>query len=94
LANFSDPQKTNFANKNISKAGIEALICIRNAFIHNSNDLSLNRDTNSRTKVSSAQIPGVALNGSVVTLVSNRNNDFMEFVRMSLVAVAKYQGDG
>lgn len=94
LINRPEPAKTNFAKGGICKAGIEALICIRNAVIHNNNDLSKNKATASLSKVSAAAIPGVVLNGSIVKLVSNRSVDFMSYVRLSFVAVAQFHGDG
>ena len=90
LSNRPEPAKTNFSNKNICKSGLEALVCIRNAVIHNNNDLSQNNDRNSLNKVTSAAIPGVSLNGSIVTL----SEEFMSYVRLSLVAVAQFYGDG
>ena len=91
---IANHQKNNFSNFGICEDGIDALICIRNAFIHNNGDLSLNRDINSLSKVISANIIGVKLAGDIVTLFSNRDEDFMEYVRLSLVAVAQFNGDG
>lgn len=94
LHSCPDPARTNFQKRGICKAGMEALICIRNAVIHNSGDLSQNNDSSSLRKVTLAAVPGVVLNGSIVSLVSNRQIDFMAYVRLSLVAVAQFQGDG
>ena len=80
-------------NYGMSEAGLEALVCIRNAVVHNDGDLSRNKDKGSLLKVSAAVIPGVVLSGSVVRLSSNREVDFMEFVRKSFVAVSMQHGD-
>ncbi len=55
-----------FRKRNISKAALNALLCIRNACVHNSDDLSRNHDRDSVNKVRSATLPGVVL-------VRNRN---------------------
>ena len=88
------PPKTSFSNRNISKSSLDALVCIRNAVIHNNNDLSQNNDTASLAKVTAASIDGVSLNGSIVTLSSTQQEDFMNHVRLCLVAVAQFYGDG
>ena len=80
----------NFKKVNISKNGLDALVCIRNAVTHNDSDLAENIDTESLEKVTSASINGVTLNGSIVSLTL----DFMEYVRKAYVAVAQYHGDG
>lgn len=94
IANLSDPIRRKFRSFGVSRAGLDALVCIRNAITHNENDLSGNRDRSSVHKVRNASIVGVTLNGSVVTLSSNRTADFMEYVRKSFVAVSMYHGDG
>lgn len=94
LLKLPEKQKRNFARQDISESGIEALVCIRNAFIHNNSDLTKNRDKDSLLKVSSVKIPGITLDGGVFTLTSNNTEDFMEYVRLSLVGVAIYYGDG
>jgi len=79
----------------LSSAILDALVCIRNAVIHNGGDLSKNKDTKSLKKVTSANLPNISLNGSVVTLHSTSyQTDFMEFVRQSFLAVCMYHGDG
>jgi len=88
------PPKTSFSNRKISKASLDALVCIRNAVIHNNNDLAQNNDTASLSKVIAASIDGVSLNGSIVTLSSTQQEDFMSHVRLCLVAVAQFYGDG
>jgi len=74
---------------------IEALVCIRNAVVHNGGDLSKNHDQNSLNKVTIAEIPFISINNSVVTLHStDYQADFMEFVRQCFLAVCMYHGDG
>ncbi len=88
-SNFPAHPKDSFASKNISKNNLKALSHIRNAVIHNNGDLSLNHSANSLSEVQNANLPGVILNGSVVTLES----EFLEFVRLSTLAVRFYHGD-
>lgn len=83
------PRSRSFKTKGVSKLNLDALACIRNAVIHHDGDLSLNRDTNSLAKVRTANLPGVLLNGSVVTL----GEEFLEFVRISIYAVRMYYGE-
>ncbi len=87
-------KNANFTKSHISKNGLDALICIRNAVTHNDSDLAQNSDPNSLAKVTSATIDGIILNGSIVRLLSNDREDFMEYVRKAYVAVAQYHGDG
>ncbi|WP_415405742.1 hypothetical protein ACLHDG_08225 [Sulfurovum sp. CS9] len=94
LLSLSEKQQRNFTRLAISESGIDALVCIRNAFIHNNNDLKKNTDKKSLLKVSSVKIPGITLNDGVFILTSNNTEDFMQYVRLSLVAVAIYYGDG
>lgn len=94
ISNKPENQRNNFMKSGICENGIAALVCIRNAFVHNNCDLSKNTDKNSLDKVTAENIPGVTLNGSKFLLSSNRTEDFMEFVRLSLVAVAQFNGDG
>ena len=89
-----DLTRKNIYNAGVSKNGLDALVCIRDALTHNENDLSKNRNSASFGIVSSAAIPGVALSGTVAALSSNDKTDFMSYVRLSLVAVAMYHGDG
>jgi len=44
-------ENANFVKAKISKSGLDALVCIRNAFTHNDNDLEMNKDNNSQKKV-------------------------------------------
>ena len=79
----------------VSKDLLDALVCIRNAVIHNGGDLSKNRDKNSYSKVISQKIPNISLKGPVIKLhSSDYSNDFMEIVRQCCLAVAMYNGDG
>ena len=74
---------------------IDALVCIRNAVIHNGGDLSQNHDQHSLSKVTAANIPFITINNSVVKLLSTSyQDDFMEFVRQCFLAVCMYHGDG
>lgn len=81
-------------NRGISTAALDALYCIRNACTHNARDLAKNDDKKSHQKVTTINLPGVALNGSVVTLTKDDEVAFIEFVRISTIAVAKFHGDG
>lgn len=94
IRNLPDHSKNEFVKFGVSEAGLDALICIRNAFTHNDNDLSKNTDNTCLSKVSSISIPGVTINGTLIKLSSNEKVDFMEHVRMSVVAVSMYYGDG
>ena len=79
----------------LSSSKIEALVCIRNAVMHNGGDLSKNRDINCFDKVHSENIPNIFFDGTVIKLKSsNYQDDFMEFVRQSFLAVAMHHGDG
>lgn len=84
-----------FKIKGVSTGLLEALVCIRNAVIHNGSDLSKNRDTDSYAKVLEQNIPNITLNGTIVKLnSSDYSNDFMETIRQCYLAVAMYHGDG
>lgn len=91
IENLPEHPKANLSK--VTKDTLDALVCIRNAVVHNENDLSENRDTESVKKVTDASLPGVTLQGSMVTLLSENTTDFMEFVRKSFVAVSMYYGD-
>ena len=94
IQSLDDPAKSNFTNAGINEAGIEALVCIRNAITHNNNDLSKNNDATCVAKVVAASIPGVLLSGTIVALQSNTSVDFMEYARKCFVAVSQYHGEG
>lgn len=83
-----------FSAAGISQSGVEALICIRNAIIHNDGDLAKNTDKSCLAKVTAAKLPGVVISGSVVTLSSTLSIDFMEYVRKSLISISLFHGDG
>lgn len=93
LTTPDDDRKPNLLAAAVSERGLAALICIRNAVIHNDGDLSQNKDSASLFKVTGAALPGVSLAGSYVRLISNQSMDFMEYVRLSFVAVSMMQGD-
>jgi hypothetical protein len=79
----------------ISSSKLEALVCIRNAVIHNSGDLTKNLDKKSHEKVLEADIPHITIAEGVVTLRSpSYQVEFMEFVRQCFLAVCMYHGDG
>lgn len=87
MQTLNEKQKNNFNNIGISEKGLEALICIRNAITHNNNDISKNDDCRCIEKVTELSILGVELNENIITLTK----DFMEFVRLSFVALSFYQ---
>jgi len=89
-SSFPPSPKQSFMSRCITKANLNALACIRNAVAHNDGDLAKNTDTNSLAKVTTANLPGVTLNGSVVTL----EEELLEYVRVSTLAVRNYHGDG
>lgn len=68
---------------------MNALSEIRNAVTHNNGDLAQNRNQESLTVVTVANIPGVNLSGSVVTL----EEEFLDFVRVATLAVRNYHGE-
>jgi hypothetical protein len=78
-----------FKTFSITKASLDALLCIRNACVHNSNDLSRNHDQGSLNKVMSAALPSVVVLGTIVSFKAN----FLEFVRLATLAVRMYHGD-
>ena len=81
-----------FSEYKICKSGLEALICIRNSITHNKNNVSLNFDSNCIHKINDAGIIGVIVKENIVSLISNDNIDFMEYVRLSFIAVSMYHG--
>lgn len=81
--------KVSYSARGITKANLDALICIRNAVAHHDGDLAKNYDPNSFLKVAAANLPGITLNGSVLTL----QTDFLEFVRVATLAVRNYYGE-
>ena len=87
-ANPPPPHKC-FASCGITTSALNALACIRNAVVHNDGDLGRNRDSSCVDMVVAANIPGVALSGSNVTLEA----EFLEFVRVASLAVRMYYGE-
>lgn len=83
------PPKESYATRGFTKSRMNALAELRNAIVHNDGDLSKNKNSNSLTMVTSANFPGVSLNGSVVTL----DAPFLEFVRVAAYSVRNYHGD-
>jgi len=84
-----------FQNWGVSSEKLNALVCIRNATMHNGGDLAKNDDKKCPEKVEASAIPNISLEGSTVTLLSpNYQDDFMEFVRQCFLAVCMYKGDG
>ena len=90
LANFDATHRYHVCR--ISESGLAALVCIRNAIIHNDGDLSKNTDKHALNKVAHAHIPGVTISGSNVRLRSTSTEDFMEYVRLSFLAISSQQG--
>lgn len=89
LADFvHNHPRQNIHASGIDGATLDALACVRNAFTHNDNDLSLNRDQTSLQQVTNAGFPGLTLNGSSVTL----EQPFMDFTRLCFVVTALYKG--
>jgi hypothetical protein len=85
--------KPSFASRGINRASLQALADIRNAVAHVGGDLSeLDRSkkgTDVVGQVRQANLPGVVLHGSVVSLEA----PFLEFVRVAALAVRNYQGE-
>jgi hypothetical protein len=86
---YPPPPKDSFATRGFTKSRMNALAELRNAIVHNDGDLSKNKNSGSFTMVSSANFPGVSLNGSVVTL----HAPFLEFVRVATYSVRTYHGE-
>ena len=94
LLNLPERPADTFSAASISQNGVQALVCIRNALTHNDGDLAKNTDKSCLAKVTAANLPGVSISGSLVTLSSNTNTDFMEYVRKSFVAISMFHGGG
>jgi hypothetical protein len=86
---YPPPPKDSYAKRGFTKSRMNALAELRNAIVHNDGDLSKNKNSGSLTMVTSANFPGVSLNGSVVTL----NAAFLEFVRVATYSVRNYHGE-
>ena len=90
--NFIDSNPTverSYRSLGITKERLEAFACVRNALAHNNCDLAANRDQDSLVKVQNAELPGIVLNGSVVTLEA----EALELIRISTIAVREFHGD-
>ena len=94
LLNLPKNPASTFSAAGISQSGVQALVCIRNALTHNDGDLAKNTDKSCLAKVTAANLPGVSISGSLVTLSSNTNTDFMEYVRKTFVAISMFHGGG
>jgi hypothetical protein len=90
FANTHPPRRKTFSSRNITRANLNALAQIRNAVVHNDGDLSKNKEQKALAMVTAARLPGVSLNGSVITL----EEELFEYVRVSTLAVRQYHGDG
>ena len=93
LAEPGDKRREGLQKAGVSEAGLRALVCIRNAVVHNDGDLSKNTDKRSEATVQAAKLPGVTISGSMVHLASCPDTDFMEYVRKAFVAVSMQHGD-
>ena len=94
LLNLPEKPASIFSAAGISQSGVETLVCIRNAVTHNDGDLAKNTDKTCLAKVTAANLPGVSVSSSLVTLSSNASTDFMEYVRKSFVAISMFHGGG
>lgn len=81
--------RAEYAGKNISKASLDALACIRNAVAHNDGDLSLNHNARCLGLVTGVNLPGVVMTGATVTL----QPEFFDFVRLAGYAVRHFHGE-
>ncbi len=85
-----------WSTKRLSSEWCEAMRHLRNAWTHNSGDLSKDKfePANAIRRVGDGiedeSLPGVALSGTVVTM----REPFLECVRLFCVAVSQYHGDG
>lgn len=86
---FPAAPKQSYAQKGVTKQGLDALAELRNAIVHNDGDLAKNRNANSFSLVAAANIPGVTLNGSLVRL----EDEFLEHMRLVTYAVRNYFGE-
>lgn len=85
------PRK-NFESKGINTASLRALADIRNAVVHHAGDLKKLRraaETDIATEIAGLHLPGLVLNGTVVTL----EEPFLEFTRVASLAVRSYHGE-
>ncbi len=78
----------------ITSSRLDALHEIRNAIVHNSGDVRKNNKKNAEQMIVEAAIQGVNFDtgSGLLTLVSNDNVDFMEWVRVAFLCVTEYHG--
>ena len=86
---FPVPPRDSFAAMGINATSMDAMAQIRNAVVHHDGDLAQNRNQQSLTMVTAANLPGVTLNGSVVQL----EEPFLDHVRFSALAVRRFHGE-
>lgn len=89
---FPLPPNASFLSQGISRISLRALADVRNAVAHHAGDLSrLHRAKRADVvgQVSAANLPGVMISGSVVTL----DAPFLEFVRLAALSVRYYHGE-
>jgi hypothetical protein len=84
--------KASFLSQGISKVSLRALADIRNAVAHHAGNISQLRRAKSIDivgQVTAANLPGVSMSGSVVTLEA----PFLEYVRIAALSVRIYHGE-
>lgn len=86
---YPAPPKQSYASRRINKAILNALTQVRNAVVHNGDDLAKNKNPQSLALVTAANFPGISLKGSIVTL----EVPFLDFVRVATLAVRNYHGE-
>lgn len=89
---FPPPPKTSFLSRGVSKASLRLLADIRNAVTHYAGDISRlhrARKVDIVGQVTAANLPGVTLAGSVITL----EPPFLEFVRLAALSVRNFHGE-
>ncbi len=86
----SFPADRSWKERGIAKDRMCALAEIRNAAAHNGYDASRNRNRNSVTIIAAANIPGVEIESNGITSL---REEFLEYVRLSCLAVRQYHGD-
>lgn len=90
----SFPPRHSFRSRGVSTAAMRALVDIRNAVAHVDGDLAKldrmrKKGIDVVAEVSLANLPGVVITGSVVTLEA----PFLEFGRIATLAVRNYHGE-
>jgi hypothetical protein len=89
VAGYPVPPNISYGARGINKISMNALAQIRNAVIHHDGNLAMNRNRHSMAIVTAANLPGVKLLGSMVSLEA----PFLEFVRVAMLAVRNYHGE-